>query len=207
VILWLIINEVLDWVIGFINTFLYNLSYSQSITIIHHKWLPKTRSILTGLQLSSLLVCLLLFSPAFWLLFRLTCFRVTLRLRLTWLVWVWVFDYDRRSVSQSVLEYSTHLGLTTRFLLLSDSCGFVDVGRPLWREDGSVVCNCCWTSPAQSFPDPSPVGLVTIFYCIRFETSLFVTTYDSQGYKYIRNKGTWRGPHRKHSVTCYHAVP
>jgi hypothetical protein len=32
--------------------------------------------------------------------------------------------YDRRSVGQSVLEQSTHLGLTTRFLLLSDHCGF-----------------------------------------------------------------------------------
>jgi hypothetical protein len=25
-------------------------------------------------------------------------------------------------------------------------------------------------------------GLVTIFYCLRFETSLFVASYDSQGY-------------------------
>jgi hypothetical protein len=42
----------------------------------------------------------------------------------------------------------------------------------LWRtEDGSVVYNCCWPSPAQSFSVPSPVGLVTIFYCLRFETS------------------------------------
>jgi hypothetical protein len=39
--------------------------------------------------------------------------------------------YDRRSVGQSVLVSSTHLGLTTRFLLLSDSCGFVDVGLSL----------------------------------------------------------------------------
>jgi hypothetical protein len=37
-------------------------------------------------------------------------------------------------------------------------------------------------SPAQSFSGPSPVGLVTIFYCLRFETSLFVASYDSQGY-------------------------
>jgi hypothetical protein len=28
--------------------------------------------------------------------------------------------------------------LTTRFLLLSNSCEFVDVGRCLWREDGST---------------------------------------------------------------------
>jgi hypothetical protein len=28
----------------------------------------------------------------------------------------------------------------------------------------------------------SPSGLMTIFYCLRFETSLFVASYDSQGY-------------------------
>jgi hypothetical protein len=54
--------------------------------------------------------------------------------------------YNRRSVDQSVLVPSTHLGLKTRFLLLSDSFGFVDVGRPLWREDGSAVYNCRWLS-------------------------------------------------------------
>jgi hypothetical protein len=30
--------------------------------------------------------------------------------------------------------------------------------------------------PAQSFSGPSPVGLVTIFYCLRFETSLFIAS-------------------------------
>jgi hypothetical protein len=96
--------------------------------------------------------------------------------------WVCVLCYDRRSVNQSVLEQSTHPWLTTRSLLLSNSCGFVDLGRPLWREDGSVLCNCYWSSPAQSFSGPSPVGLVAIFYCLRFETSLFVASYDSQGH-------------------------
>jgi hypothetical protein len=52
----------------------------------------------------------------------------------------------------------------------------------LWREDGSVVYNCCWPSPAQSFSGPSPVGFSTIFYCFRFEASLFVASYDSQGH-------------------------
>jgi hypothetical protein len=28
--------------------------------------------------------------------------------------------------------------------------------HPLWREDGSVIYNCCWSSPAQSFSGPSP---------------------------------------------------
>jgi hypothetical protein len=70
---------------------------------------------------------------------------------------------DRRSVGQSFLVSSPHLGLTTRFLLLSDSCGFADVGRSLWRENGSAVYNCCWFSPAQSFLGSSPARLVTIF--------------------------------------------
>jgi hypothetical protein len=37
-------------------------------------------------------------------------------------------------------------------------------------------------SPAQSFSGQSPMGLVTIFYPLRFETSLFDASYDSQGY-------------------------
>jgi hypothetical protein len=32
------------------------------------------------------------------------------------------------------------------------------------------------------FLGPSPLGLVTIFYCLRFETSHFVASYDSQGH-------------------------
>jgi hypothetical protein len=72
--------------------------------------------------------------------------------------------------------------LTTKSWLLSDSCGFVDVGRSLWQENGSVVCNCYWFSPAQSISGSSRLGLATIFYCLRFETSLFVAFYDSQGY-------------------------
>jgi hypothetical protein len=48
-------------------------------------------------------------------------------------------------------------------------CQTVAVWRPLWREDGSVVYDCCWPSPAQSYSDPSPAGLITTFYCLRFE--------------------------------------
>jgi hypothetical protein len=53
-------------------------------------------------------------------------------------------------------------------------------GRSLWREDGSVVYNCSWPLPVQTFSGPTPMGLVTIIYCLRFETSLFVASYDSQ---------------------------
>jgi hypothetical protein len=77
----------------------------------------------------------------------------------------------RPTVSRPVcLVVKPHLGPRTRFLLLSDSCGFVDVGRSLRREDGSVVYSRCWPSPAQSFSGPSPAWLPTIFYCLTFET-------------------------------------
>jgi hypothetical protein len=56
------------------------------------------------------------------------------------------------------------------------------VGRPLWREDGSAFYIRCWPLPAQSFFGPSPLGLATIFYCLTFEASLFVASYDSQGH-------------------------
>jgi hypothetical protein len=89
----------------------------------------------------------------------------------------------RLTVSQSVsLGVEPYLGLMTRYLLLFDSYGPVFVGRPLWREDGSVFCICCWPLQAQSFSGPSPLGLATIFYFLRFETSLFVSSYDSQGH-------------------------
>jgi hypothetical protein len=55
----------------------------------------------------------------------------------------------------------------TKLLLLSDSFGLDDVGRPLWLEDGSVVYYCCWALPAQSFSSSSPAVLVTI-YCVIF---------------------------------------
>jgi hypothetical protein len=59
---------------------------------------------------------------------------------------------------------------------------FVDVERCLWREDGSVVYNCRWPLPEQSFSGPSPVELVAIFCCLRFESSPSVASFDSKGY-------------------------
>jgi hypothetical protein len=44
--------------------------------------------------------------------------------------------------------------------LFLDSCGFVHVGSPLWREDGSVVFSFCRASPAQPFSELSPTGLM-----------------------------------------------
>jgi hypothetical protein len=65
-------------------------------------------------------------------------------------------------------------------------CGALSLS--LWREDGSV-----WPSTAQSFSGPSPVGLRTIICRLRFETPLFVASYDSQGYSgSIRPPRQWK---------------
>jgi hypothetical protein len=95
-----------------------------------------------------------------------------------------------------------------QIFITSDSCWFLDVERPLWREDKCVVYKCCWPSKAQSFSDPSSAGLMTIFYYLRFQIlqpggpgpciyaprnkgdqlhpktlgSSFVASYDSQGH-------------------------
>jgi hypothetical protein len=52
------------------------------------------------------------------------------------------------------LGVKPHLGPKTRFLLLSDNYGFVDVRHPLWWKDRSVIYDCCWPSPAQTFLHP-----------------------------------------------------
>jgi hypothetical protein len=69
------------------------------------------------------------------------------------------------------------------------------VGRPLWREDVSVFCICCWPLPAQSFSGPSPLGLKTIVYCLRFETSLLLSHGGGMEEPLIILR---QGPHRKH---------
>jgi hypothetical protein len=67
--------------------------------------------------------------------------------------------YDRRSVGQPAFVSETYLGHGTdfsSFKLHLESYEFVYVGRPLWREVGSVVCSSCWASLAQFFSGPSP---------------------------------------------------
>jgi hypothetical protein len=60
---------------------------------------------------------------------------------------------------------------------------------------GLSFTNCCWHSPAHSFSGPSPVGFATIFYCLRFQTCLFVASYDSQGYGGLRRRYSIPPPH------------
>jgi hypothetical protein len=50
--------------------------------------------------------------------------------------------------------------------LFLDSCESVDMGRPLRREVRPVVFSFCQALPAQPFTDLSPMGLMSIFYCL-----------------------------------------
>jgi hypothetical protein len=59
----------------------------------------------------------------------------------------------------------------TRFFF-SDTSRFLDVGRPLWREDGSVIYSysCSWALSEQSLSGPSPADLMTIFYYLIWDS-------------------------------------
>jgi hypothetical protein len=80
----------------------------------------------------------------------------------------------RPTVSRSVCLGVRHPSQTSnhffpfflKFFL--DSYGFSDVGRPLWREVGSVFFSFSWASPAQPFSTRSPTDLMSIFYCLYF---------------------------------------
>jgi hypothetical protein len=153
----------------------------QSITTAHNEWLPKMRSI------------------PYWTTRVFYCDWLGSDLR------IGHFPYEsltKNHTSLLICEWITSEWISLSFTLRPTVCLgikhpsgaydqiFITVRQlgicwcgalPLTRVR-SAVYNCFWPSPAQSFSSPSPVGLVNIFYCLRFETSLFIASYDSQGY-------------------------
>jgi hypothetical protein len=116
--------------------------------------------------------------------------------------------YDRQSVGQSVLVSSTHLGFTTTFLFLSDSCGFCwcealsdeRTDLPFTIAAGPRQCSHSWVQvPQDSWPYfnvsdsrlPQPGGPGPHIYIPQEQGGpvippgtgfLFFASYDSQGY-------------------------
>jgi hypothetical protein len=91
----------------------------------------------------------------------------------------WVSEWERESVTYNWGFTASQFVLATSPLRFKTSNIFfptehfeiiVLMQHPLWREAGSVVYNCCWSSPAQSFSGPTSAGLVSTFYCLKFET-------------------------------------
>jgi hypothetical protein len=86
-------------------------------------------------------------------------------------------------------------------MLLSEICCLVSLGRPLWREDGSAICSVSLNGPSRSehvtklycliWDSPNLEGQVPVFIFPRTRVaqlysralgSLYVVSYDSQGY-------------------------
>jgi hypothetical protein len=115
--------------------------------------------------------------------------------------------YEWRFTANHYVLATSPLRLTTsNFIFQLNTCDYSPHVTSFL--DGSVVCNCCWPSPAQSFSGQSPAGRMTAFYFLRFETPptwgsgpriyiprnrvaqlypqalgfLFVASYNSQGY-------------------------
>jgi hypothetical protein len=112
----------------------------------------------------------------------------------------------RPTVSRPVCLGIKHpYGLTTRSLLLYDICRLVEVGRSLWRQDGSVVYNCCWPSPAQSFRVRVPWDTwpyITVSESSRSFSSP-PTTRKATVKVFDPASTPLHGPSRKHSVQEY----
>jgi hypothetical protein len=178
-----------DWI--YWHFFTITVNYENSTINV----CPRLAPFLAWLRVSSFLLVyesvtcsasvVLRLTPHSWTLNYWTAFWIPLRMNL-WLNWIESESESYVTTDGQPASLSWNKapiwGLRPDLYYLCDSCGFVGLGRPLWREDGSVDCTCYWPSPGQSFSGPSPVGLVALFYCLRFETSLFVASYDSQGH-------------------------
>jgi hypothetical protein len=151
----------------------YNYTYLQSLKIAHNRWVPKARSV------SSWTTSVFSSTAAGYLINYYECYFWLLRVY----DWLNLSLMLRPMVSWPVCQGTKHpSGAYDQIFITVRQLGVRwCMTLSLWREDGFVVYNCCWPSPAHSFSGPTPVRLVTIFYCLRFETSLFVASHDSQG--------------------------
>jgi hypothetical protein len=94
------------------------------------------------------------------------CGMAFLALKAVWPLLSWTVSAQitvkfivRPTVSQSVCLCDRHQsGAHDKTFVIMRKLRFVDVGHLLSWKDGSIIFNCCWTLPVQSFSDPNPAG-------------------------------------------------
>jgi hypothetical protein len=59
---------------------------------------------------------------------------------------------------------------------MSDDCGFLDKGHPLWREDGSVIYlyNCFWALPEQSISGHTVLSHLRLLPTSRARSRIYI---------------------------------
>jgi hypothetical protein len=78
--------------------------------------------------------------------------------------------YDWRCTDNQFGLATTLLRFTNiNFFPQLNTCGHSPYVTSSLTSDWSVVYNCCWSSPAQSFSGPSSAGIMPTFYFLRFE--------------------------------------
>jgi hypothetical protein len=97
---------------------------------------------------------------------------------------VWVESYVKTDDQPASVSWNKTpiWGLRPDFYSCQTVAGLLMWGAFSDERTGSVVYNCCLSSPVQSFSGLSPVRLATTFYSLGLETSFFVVSYDLQGY-------------------------
>jgi hypothetical protein len=99
--------------------------------------------------------------------------------------------YNRRFSRPVRLGIKHSFGAKTRSLLLSDSCRHVHVGRSLWREDGSVVCQT--QSAVISLLSVCTICIIQVIKCMYIHVVfcvLFVSSLPEVG----SGRTVWRSP-------------
>jgi hypothetical protein len=118
----------------------------------------------------------------YWML-TLTHLTIIITSSITWLL----FQYFNATPQLSLITVIPRHSRLSLSLCVSKSRSKSHCDLFLWaalsdERTGLPFVHTAGPLPVQSFSGLSPLGLATIFYCLIFETSLFIASYYSQGH-------------------------